>query len=86
LLSQHENQFASEKLKLDLAYKTQAFHSELLALQRKKLEDVKMVSAQGISDKSSILFEQEELLKREMVLRQSELNCLKQKYILNLIE
>lgn len=86
LLSQHENQFASEKLKLDLAYKTQAFHSQLLALQRKKLEDVKMVSAQGISDKSSILFEQEELLKREMVLRQSELNCLKQKYILNLIE
>jgi outer membrane protein len=86
LLSQHENQFASEKLKLDLAYKTQAFHSELLALQRKKLEDVRMVSAQGISDKSSILFEQEELLKREMVLRQSELNCLKQKYILNLIE
>jgi outer membrane protein TolC len=86
LLSQHENQFASEKLKLDLAYKTQEFHSELLALQRKKLEDVRMVSAQGISDKSSILFEQEELLKREMVLRQSELNCLKQKYILYLIE
>ena len=86
LLSQHENQFASEKLKLDLAYKTQAFHSELLALQRKKLEDVRMVSAQGISDKSSILFEQEEVLKREMVLRQSDLNCLKQKYILNLIE
>jgi len=86
LLSQHENLFESEKLKLNLAYKTQAFHSDLLALQRKKLEDVRMVSAQGISDKSSILFEQEELLKREMVLRQSELNCLKQKYILNLIE
>ena len=86
LLSHHENQFKSEKLKLNLAYKTKAFHSDLLALQKKKLEDVRMVSAQGISDKSSILFEQEELLKREMVLRQSELNCLKQKYILNLIE
>lgn len=86
LIGQHQNKFSAEKLKLELAYKNMKFHAELLNLQKKKLESVRIVSAQGISDKSSILLEQEELLTREMLLRQSELTCLKQKYILDLIQ
>ena len=86
LINQHLNQYSVERHKLDLASKSLLFYSDLVSLQKKKLDGVKKVSAQGISDKSTILLEQEELLSREMSLRKAELGCLKQKYILDLIQ
>ena len=86
LINQHLNQYIIERHKLDLASKNLLFYSDLLSLQKKKLDGVKKVSAQGISDKSTILLEQEELLSRDMSLHKAELECLKQKYILDLIQ
>ena len=86
LITQHENQFLSETLKLELAEKNYEFQSELLNLQIKRLEDVRSVSRHGIFDKSRMLEEKEELLRREMSLEDARLAVIKHKYLLDLIE
>lgn len=86
LITQHENQFLSETLKLELAQKNYEFQSELLNLQVKRLEDVRSVSRHGIFDKSRMLEEKEELLRRELSLEEARLTVIKHKYLLDLIE
>ena len=86
LIRRQQNQFRSEKLKLDQGEKNLDFQKGLLRLQQKKVADIKFASSRGIYDKSNILMEEEQLLKREMYLELTRITYIKQKYLLDLIE
>jgi len=86
LIKQHNNELSMQRLKLESAQKNKKFQIELLDLQRQKIEDVQSIQSRGMLDRSTILLEQEELLQREMSLEKAKLDCLKEKYLLDLIK
>ena len=86
LIRRQQNQFRAEKLKLDQGEKNLEFQKGLLRLQQEKVADIKFASSRGIYDKSNILMEKEQLLKREMYLELTRIAYIKQKYLLDLIE
>ena len=86
LIRRQQNQFRAEKLKLDQGKKNLEFQKGLLSLQQDKLADIKLASSRGIYDKSILLMEEEQLLKRKMYLELTRIAYVKQKYLLDLIE
>jgi outer membrane protein TolC len=86
LIKRQQNQFRAEKLKLDQGKKNLEFQKGLLSLQQNKVADIKLASTRGIYDKSILLMEEEQLLKRKMYLELTRIAYVKQKYLLDLIE
>ena len=86
LIKQHQNELSMQRLKLDSALKNKKFQTELLDLQKQKINDVQSIQSRGMLDRSTILLEQEEFLLREMSLEKAKLDCLKEKYLLDLIK
>ncbi len=86
LIRRQQNQFRAEKLKLDQGQKNLEFQKGLLSLQQRKVADVESAHSRGLYDKSILLMEKEQLLKRKMYLELTRIAYVKQKYLLDLIE
>ena len=85
LVNKFINQAKEEKLKLELANDNISFHKKLLLLQEGKYKSTEEILDKGIVEETILLQAREELEHRKMLLKQAEMNRLKQQYLLDLI-
>lgn len=85
LVNKFISQVKEVKLKLDLANDNLNFHRKLLLLQERKYKSTEEIFEKGIVEESILLQAKEELEQRKMLLKQADMNRLKQQYLLDLI-